>query len=101
MSNFIKVATKSELASGTSKKIEIEDKEIALFNVDGNFLAIDDTCPHRGGPLSEGFVETGVLTCPWHGWQFQLETGECITNPSVCQTKYPVKVEGEDILISV
>lgn len=101
MSNFVKVATKSELALGTAKKIEIEGKEIALFNVDGNFLAIDDTCPHRGGPLSEGFVETGVLTCPWHGWQFQLETGECITNPSVCQTKYPVKVEGEDILISV
>ena len=99
--NFVKVATKSELASAASKRIEIGGKEIALFHVEGNFFAIDDTCPHRGGPLSEGFVEMGVVTCPWHGWQFQLETGECITNLSACQTKYEVKIEGDDILISV
>jgi len=101
MGNFVKVASASELAPGSSKKIEINGKEIALFNLDGNFHAMNDTCPHRGGPLSEGFVENGVLTCPWHGWQFQLASGECLTNPSVCQTKYAVKVAGDDILISV
>jgi len=69
--------------------------------VDGNFQALDDTCPHRGGPLSEGFVEEGVVTCPWHGWQFQLASGECLTDPNTCQTKYEVKVEGDDIFISV
>ena len=99
--NFIKVATKSEIAPGTSKRIEASGKEIALFNVDGNFFAIDETCPHRGGPLSEGFVEEGVLTCPWHGWQFQLASGECLTDPGTCQTKYEVKVEGDDIFISI
>ncbi len=101
MSNFVKVASASELAPGSSKKIEISGKEIALFNADGTLYAMDDTCPHRGGPLSEGFVESGVITCPWHGWQFQLASGECLTNPSVCQTKYAVKVAGDDILISV
>ncbi len=99
--NFIKVATKSEIAPGTSKRIEVNDKEIALFNLDGNFYAINEICPHRGGPLSEGFVEEGVLTCPWHGWQFQLASGECLTDPSTCQTKYEVKVEGDDVLISL
>ncbi len=99
--NFIKVATKSEIAPGTSKCVEANGKGIALFNVDGNFQALDDTCPHRGGPLSEGFVEEGVVTCPWHGWQFQLANGECLTDPNTCQTKYEVKVEGDDIFISV
>ncbi len=99
MSNFVKVASKSELTSGSSKRIEINGKDIALFNIDGTFYAIDDMCPHRGGSLSEGSVESSVVACPWHGWQFQLETGECLTEPSACQTKYPVKVEGDDILV--
>ena len=99
--NFVKVANKSELASGSSKQVEVNGNDIALFNVNGNFYALDDTCPHRGGSLSEGFVETGVLSCPWHGWQFQLETGECLTDSRVCQTKYTVKIEGDNILIGV
>ena len=101
MNEFVKVAKKSELAPGTSKRIEINNKEIALFHIDGNFFAIDDMCPHRGGSLSEGFVESGVVSCPWHGWQFQLESGECLTDPGVCQTKYAVKVEGDDIFVSL
>lgn len=97
----IKVASKSELAPGSSKKVEVNSKEVALFNVDGAFYAIDDTCSHRGGPLSEGSVEDKVVTCPWHGWQYDLASGECLTNPSVCQTKYDVKVEGDDVILTV
>ena len=101
MSRFIKVASASELGPGSSKKIELNGKEIALFNVEGSFYAIDDMCPHRGGSLSEGFIESGVVSCPWHGWQFQLNSGECLTDPGICQTKYEVKVEGNDVLINV
>jgi len=100
MSNFVKVATKAEIESGCGKKVEVNGKEIALFNIGGSFCAIDDTCLHRGGPLSEGSVEDNVVTCPWHGWQYDVKTGACITNPSVSQNKYEVKVEGDDILIS-
>lgn len=99
--SFIKIAKTSDVAPGTSKRIETAGKEIALFNVDGQFLALDDTCPHRGGPLSEGFVEEGVVSCPWHGWQFKVADGECLTDPSVCQTKYETKVEGDDVLINI
>ncbi len=101
MSKFIKVAATSELAPGSSKKIELNGKEIALFNIEGTFHAIDDMCPHRGGSLSEGFIESGVVSCPWHGWQFQLANGECLTDPGICQMKYEVKVEGNDVLINV
>ena len=100
MAEFIKVTAKSEIESGCGKKVEVGGKEIAIFNVDGNFCAIDDTCPHRGGPLSEGSMEGSLVTCPWHGWQYDVTTGACLTNPSVNQNKYEVKVEGDDILVS-
>lgn len=100
MSDFVKVAIKSEIASGNAKKVEVNGKEIALFNLGGNFCAIDETCPHRGGPLSEGSLEGNVVTCPWHGWQYDVTTGACLTNPSVSQNKYEIKIEGNDLLIS-
>ena len=100
MGDFVKVATKSELNSGSAKKVEVNGCEIALFNVDGSFYAIEDVCKHRGGPLSEGSCEEKIVTCPWHGWQYDVTSGACLTNPSVNQIKYSVKVEGDDILVS-
>ena len=101
MAEFIKVATKAELENGSAKKVEVHGKEIALFNLKGQFCAMDDTCPHAGGPLSEGSLENQTVTCPWHGWQYDVTTGACITDPDVTQPTYLVKVEGEDIFISL
>ena len=101
MGNFTKVATTSELSLGAGKKVELNGKEIALFNIDGKFYAIDDMCPHRGGSLSEGSCEDKVVACPWHGWQYDVSTGACLTSPSVQQQTYEVKVQGNDVLISV
>ena len=100
MDNFTRVAKKSELGLGSSKKVEVGGAEVALFNIGGDIYAIDDMCLHRGGPLSEGAVEDKVVTCPWHGWQYDVTTGVCHTNPAVSQRKHEVKVEGDDILIS-
>lgn len=101
MSDFIKVASKSDVSPGSGIKVEVNGKEVALFNCDGSFYAMDDTCLHRGGPLSEGSLEDKVVTCPWHGWQYDVTSGACLTNPSVSQNQYQIKVEGDDILISV
>ena len=101
MGNFTKVATTSELSSGAGKKVELNGKEIALFNIDGKFYALDDMCPHRGGSLSEGSCEDKVVACPWHGWQYDVATGACLTSPSVQQQTYEVKVEGNDVLVLV
>lgn len=100
MSEFVKVASKSAVALGSGIKVEVNGKEIALFNVGGHFCAIDDTCSHRGGPLSEGSLEGSVVACPWHGWQYDVTSGACLTNPAAQQNKYEVKVEGDDILVS-
>ncbi len=100
MSTFVKACAASEVAPGTGKLVTVAGKEIALFNVDGTFHAIDNECPHRGGPLSEGEIEGCIVTCPWHAWQFDMTTGESITDDSKVE-RYEARREGDDVLIAV
>ena len=101
MATFVKAANKNDIGDGKGKVVSLDGNEIALFNVGGSFYAIDNTCKHKGGPLGEGELDQAQVTCPWHGWQYDVTTGACSTNPSVCQKKYNVKAEGDDILIEV
>jgi nitrite reductase/ring-hydroxylating ferredoxin subunit len=98
MTRFVKVATTSELAPGQAKKVEVDGKTIALFNLEGGYHAIDDTCPHRGGPLSKGPVDGEVVTCPWHGSKFNVKSGDVLTRPArTGVSSYRVRVSGSDI----
>ena len=99
MADFVTVAKASELKPGEAKVVEPNGKSIALFNVDGKFHAIDNTCLHQGGPLGEGTCEGAVVTCPWHGWQYDVTTGVNQANPQVKVATYEVKVEGDDVKI--
>ncbi|MBI2297192.1 MAG: non-heme iron oxygenase ferredoxin subunit [Betaproteobacteria bacterium] len=102
MSKFVKVATKSEIADQSAKLLEIGDKRIALFNVGGRFYALDDTCPHADGPLSEGSIEGEEVECPWHGSRFNIKTGEVTAPPAVeSVARYNVRVTGDDIEVEV
>jgi len=101
MSEFLKVATLSELATGTCKAVEAAGKVIALFNVNGDVYALDNTCLHRGGPLGEGTLNGDVVTCPWHGWEYNVRTGENVNSPALKVATYPVQVEGNDIKVAV
>ena len=96
-----KVAKISDIADEKSQMVEIESQIIALFNVRGQFYAMQNACPHRGGPLVEGHMEGNIVTCPWHAWQFDIKNGECQTIKGSAQKTYPVKVEGEEIYIEV
>ena len=80
--------------------VDLEGNPIALFNVGGSFYAIDNTCKHAEGPLGEGELDQAQVTCPLHGWQYDVTTGACATDTSVSQKKYNVKVEGDDILMT-
>ena len=97
----IKVATTGDISDGTGKVVEIEGKTIAVFNCGGKFYATTNTCPHRGGPLGEGQVEGSIVTCPWHGWEIEVASGRCLTNPAAAVASYPVEVNGEDILVTL
>ena len=99
---LVKVADKKNLPKGAGACVEVNGKRIALFNVDNQFYAIDDECTHAGGTLSEGVVEGTKVTCPWHGAEFDIRTGEVLAAPAFDGVKsYPVKVEGEDIKIEI
>lgn len=100
MAHFEKVVAKSDLKVGEGKVVQTGGREIAIFNVDGNFYAVDNTCPHQGGPLGEGMVDGDTITCPWHGWTFDVKNGSCTLNPNASVSCFEVKVEGEDILVS-
>jgi len=100
MSTFSKPCAVSDVAPGTAKLVAVDGKEIALFNVDGTFYALDNECPHRGGPLGEGDLEGCIVTCPWHAWQYDVRTGESITD-DLKVARYDVKVEGGDVLVAV
>ncbi|MFQ5851114.1 MAG: Rieske (2Fe-2S) protein [Candidatus Binatia bacterium] len=102
MAGFVKVAKTSEVIPGQGKMVEVNGKKIALFNVDGSFYAIDDTCTHRGGPLSEGSLGEKHVTCPWHGAVFDVTTGETLGPPAPTGVvRYNVRVEGADIEVEV
>jgi len=101
MAEFVKAAKTGDVPPGTGITVEVGDTPIALFNVAGAFYAIDDTCPHQGGPLGEGELQGTVVTCPWHEWCYDVRTG-VNTDDATCKVQaYQVKVEGDDVLIAV
>ena len=102
MAGFVKVAKADEIAPGQGKMVEVNGKKIALFNVEGSFYAIDDTCTHRGGPLSEGVLEGDQVTCPWHGATYNVTTGEVLGPPAPKGVaRYNVRVEGSNVEVEI
>ena len=102
MARFVKVARTDEIAPGQGKMVEVSGKKIALFNLEGSFYAIDDTCTHRGGPLSEGEIEGEQVTCPLHGAIYNIKSGEVLGPPAPKGVaRYNVQVAGTDIEVEV
>ena len=102
MAKFVKVATVGELLSGSAKQIEVEGKKIALFNLQGQYFAIDNACTHVGGSLAEGTIVEDRVICPWHGANFSLKTGEALTPPAgEAVATYKVRVQGSDLEIEI
>lgn len=102
MGQLIKVAETKEVPPGTAKAVEAGGRKIALFNSGGAYYAIDDTCTHRGGPLSEGEVEGTVVTCPWHGATYDITTGNVLGPPaSEGVAHYNVQIDGNDIKVEL
>jgi nitrite reductase (NADH) small subunit len=97
----VMVATTDEVEEGSGKIVEVGDKSIALFRVGDEFHAIENTCPHRGGSLGDGFVDGEKITCPLHGWQFKITSGEGVSPSEAKINSFPVEVRGEEIFIEV
>ena len=101
MSEFLPVARESELEGIAGRAFELGGRRIALFCAGGEYFALDDSCPHRGGSLSAGWVEEGKVYCPLHGWDFELRTGRCSTRPDSPARRHDVKVEEGTVFVRI
>jgi nitrite reductase (NADH) small subunit/3-phenylpropionate/trans-cinnamate dioxygenase ferredoxin subunit len=97
----IVVAKRSDIAPGSCRPVEAGGIWIALCRVGDEFYALDNACPHAGGPLGEGFLEGDLLTCPWHAWRYDVRTGRRPENPAIAVPVYSVTVEGEDVMVEI
>jgi NAD(P)H-dependent nitrite reductase small subunit len=95
------VADVSEVPEGQGRTMEVGGRTIALFNVGGKFFALENACPHRGGPLGDGPLMGTTVTCPWHGWQFDCATGKSMRNPAVGVACFPASVEGGTVYVEI
>ncbi len=101
MPTLVRAVAVQDVPPGHSKLLYIQGREIALFNVDGTFYAVKNSCPHRGVALAQGAVENGILTCAGHAWQFDLRTGDCVSHPPAGVRCYPVEIRGDSVWIEV
>ncbi len=97
----MKVAKVNDFAERQAVMCPVNGHPIGLWKVGEKFFAMEDRCPHRGALLSEGECKEGIVTCPWHAWQFDLKDGHFLENSEIKLKCFPVKVEGEDVYIEV
>jgi len=101
MPQWITVAKKTDVPPGASRETVAGDRIVALFNVDGEFHALDGVCPHQGGPLGKGDLQGCIVTCPWHGWQFDVTSGEFQLRKSLVQPTIPVRIVGDEVQVEI
>jgi nitrite reductase (NADH) small subunit len=99
--SFVKVTTVAALPANTVLEAEINGNSYAICNAGGELRAFDGICPHAGGPLGQGNIADGNLICPWHAWEYDCLTGVNTFDDSCILASFPVKVEGDDILVDV
>ena len=98
---FVDVCGVDELDEGTIGEFFVEDVAVAIAHVDGAFHVISNTCPHAGGPLGDGDLDGTVVTCPWHGWAFDVRTGACTLDPSLEVSTFRVRVRSGRVQVAL
>ena len=102
MPEYVRIAKVGEVVPGQAKLIEVNGREIALFNIAGAFHALDNSCTHVGGPLCEGEIDGAEVTCPWHGAVFDVTTGNVLGPPAPeAVTCYKIHLENDDVIIEL
>jgi nitrite reductase (NADH) small subunit len=98
MSDFIRICAQSELpASGTVREFTANGRTLCVANLDGAISVLNGVCPHEEGPLGEGTIENGCVVCPWHGYAFDLRTGEATDDPSLKAEVFEAKIENGEL----
>ncbi len=98
--SFVKVGATAEIVPGEAKAYIVGDREVAVFNVDGAFYAIENSCPHQGGPLAEGFIDGPIVTCPWHAWCFDVRDGSMTLGDYSTVDAFDVRIVGPELEVA-
>jgi nitrite reductase (NADH) small subunit/3-phenylpropionate/trans-cinnamate dioxygenase ferredoxin subunit len=101
MPDFVTVARVGDIPSGEGRAFAVNGRMVAVFNEGGKFSAIDDFCPHMGASLAGGYLEGGIVTCPWHAWRFSTSDGRWCDNPKIKIDAFQVRVVGDEIQVLV
>ena len=102
MSELVRLCSEAELpAMGQAREFTAAGKTFCVANVDGVICALENVCPHRGGPLAEGFIEEGKIVCPWHAWSFDPATGEATHFPQAKVQVYELSCEDKEVFVKV
>ncbi|HEX9189308.1 MAG TPA: Rieske 2Fe-2S domain-containing protein [Vicinamibacteria bacterium] len=101
MPEYLPAIDMEALPPGRAAEVTVAGQAIALFNVNGTFHALSGRCPHRGGPLGQGFVEGPQVSCPWHNWTFDVTTGANVASPDLGVPRYEVKVENGQVCVKL
>jgi nitrite reductase/ring-hydroxylating ferredoxin subunit len=99
MPRFVPVTTTTAIPEGEARAFVVGDREIALFNIAGRFYAIENTCPHQGAPLVDGWLEGNLVTCPWHGWCGDVTTGKMSLGDYTAVDGFDVQIVGSTISV--
>lgn len=97
----VRVGHTADVPAGEARVVDVEGKSLALCNVAGTYYAVDNDCPHRGGPLGEGDLDGPAVICPWHGWRWDVRTGANVNNPAVRIPCFAVTVEGDELFVDL
>lgn len=101
MSTWHRVAAYDEIAPGTGREMTVGDRIVALFRVSDELFAMDGICAHAGGPVGKGVLEGTTVTCPWHGWQYDVTTGKHCLNSYICQQTFATKIENGEVYVEL
>ena len=101
MSGLVELISAKSVSPGESAEVVADGRIFAVFNVDGTFHVLDGICPHAGGPLGKGTLDRNIVTCPWHGWQFQVDSGQHCLNPTLCQPSYSTQVVNDMVCVNL
>lgn len=101
MSEYTTVAQVGEIPDGQGRTYTVNGRMIAVFHEDGEFKATDDLCPHMGASLAGGYLEKGVVVCPWHAWRFCVDDGAWTDNPELKIDTFDVRLDGDNVQVSV
>jgi nitrite reductase (NADH) small subunit len=96
---FVTVGRIADFTAGQGKMVVVNGRHVALFRLGDDFYALDNMCLHRGGPLCEGFIDNNVVTCPWHGWSYEIKTGTMVQDPRVGVSRHDVRIDGDRVAV--